>query len=274
MLSCYNCNIRIDESEGLNMEQTSYEQAIEHFFPYVSAIGDQVEIFKSYPVRVRTQEKISYYEVGASNISEDGEVVVDKNESLKESANASAFEKLYLRPGDIILPYRSKKLHPGLYIESSHPLIPNPSLIIIRSGSVELGKYFISCLHLPFIKSYIESSIIRKKKKSAILDLTKLQSLLIPVLTGKTNYALLAVEKYSHYARRVSKIHRQIDHIATLLSAEAIAGEYQSLDSMFFEYMDEHIEKLEGIVSSMEASAIHSPTIDMLRSDFRDYTKK
>lgn len=256
------------------MEQTSYEQAIEHFFPYVSAIGDQVEIFKSYPVRVRTQEKIAYYEVGASNISENGEIIISQNESLKESANATAFKNLYLRPGDIIIPYRSKKLHPALYIESSHPLIPNPSLIIIRSGSVEFGKYFFAYLNQPFIKSYIESNIIHKERKSAILNLTKLQSLLIPVLTEKTNYALLAVEKYSHYAKRVSNIYRQLDHLTTLLSAEAITGEYQSLDSMFFDYMDEHIRKLEGIVSSMEASAIHSPEIDMLRCHFSDYVKK
>ncbi len=273
MLSCYNCNIRIDESEGLNMEQTTYERALEQFFPYVSAIGDQVEIFKSYPLRVRTQEKIDYYEVGASNIS-DGEVVVDKNESLKNSANATAFKKLYLHPGDIILPYRSKKLHPGLYIESLHPLIPNPSLIIIRSGSVELGKYLIACLHQPFIKSYVESNLIRKKGKSALLSLNEFQSLLIPIVTEKTSHELLSVERYYHYTKRVAHMHMQLDHLTTRLSAEAIAGEYQSLDSMFFKYMDEHLGKLEGIVSTMKASEIHSPAIDMLHSDFAAYSPK
>ncbi len=253
------------------MEQIAYENALERFFPYSSAIGNQVEIFKSYPIRVRTQEKIAYYEVGASNISEDGELIIDQNENLKESANAVAFEKLYLRPGDIILPYRSKKLHLGLYIESAHPLIPNPSLIVIRSGSMELGKYFVTCLHQPFIKSYIESNIVCKEGKHTILDLNKLQSLVVPAAIGNMIYSLLSVEKYSHYAKRVSKIHRQLDELATLLSAEAIAGEYQSLEKVFFDYMDEHLKKMEGIVSSMEASTIHSPAIDMLRSDFTDY---
>lgn len=253
------------------MEQTSYEQAIEHFFPYVSAIGDQIEIFKSYPIRVRTQEKIVYYEVGASNISENGELIINQNERLKESANVAAFEKLYLRPGDILLPYRSKKLHIGLYIESSYPLIPNPSLMIIRSGSVTLGKYLSAYLSQPFVKSYIESNIIYKERGKSVLDLSKLQSMIIPVVTGKIDHALLAVGKYGHYAKRASKIYRNLEHLATLLSAEAIAGEYQSLDSMFFEYMDEYLGKLEEIVSSMEASTIHSPVIDMLRSDFTDY---
>jgi len=256
------------------MDQTSYEQAIEHFFPYVSAIGDQVEIFKSYPVRVRTQEKIDYYEVGASNIGEDGSVDVDQNTSLRNSANTTAFVKLYLRPGDIILPYRSKQLHLGLYIESSYPLIPNPSLIIMRCGNIEIGKYLFAYLYQPFVKSYIESHIIYKERGIFILDLAKFQSLVIPVATGKTDQALLALEKYSHYSKRASHIHRRLHHLATLLSAEAIAGEYQSLDFMFFEYMDEHLKKMEGIVSSMEASVIHSPAIDMLRSDFADYRAK
>lgn len=256
------------------MEQTAYEQAIEHFFPYVSAIGDQVEIFKSYPLRVRTQEKIAYYEVGASNISENGEVSVEKNESLKKSANATAFEKLYLRPGDIILPYRSKKIHLGLYIESPYTLIPNPSLIIIRSGSIKLGKYLYAFLRQSFVKSYVESNIIQKERGKPLLDLSKLQSMTIPIATTEIEEALLDVEKYSRYAKRASQIHRNLQNLTTLLSAEAIAGEYQSLDPMFFEYMDEHLKKMEGIVSTMEASTIHSSTIDMLRSNFMDYTKK
>ncbi|HIP19017.1 MAG TPA: hypothetical protein EYG78_06760 [Sulfurovum sp.] len=256
------------------MEQMAYERAMEQFFPYVSAIGDQAEIFKSYPVRVRTQEKIAYYEVGASNIAEDGELIIDQNENLKESANAVAFEKLYLRPGDIILPYRSKKIHLGLYIESAHPLMPNPSLIIIRSGSVELGRYFFSCLNQPFIKSYIESSMIGKNGKNTMLDINKFKSLIIPTATGETIYSLHSIEKYNHYAKRVSAIHKQLDHTTTLLSAEAIAGEYHSLEKTFFEHMDKHIGKLEGIVSSMEASAIHSTAINMLRSDFVEHKAK
>ncbi len=247
------------------MEQTSYRQAIEHFFPYVSAIGDQVEIFKSYPVRVRSQEKIAYYEVGASNIS-DGEVVVDKNESLKNSANATAFEKLYLRPGDIILPYRSKKLQPGLYIESSYALIPNPSLIIIRSGSIELGKYLVSCLQQPFIRRHIEVSLITLQGKHSILDLELFKALLVPPATGKAVNSVLDIEKYSHYSKRAFQLHKQLTKLSTLLLAEAIAKEYQSLDSIFFEHMDEHLDKLESIVSSIEASSIHSPAIDLLRS--------
>jgi len=180
---------------------------------------------------------------------------------------------LYLRPGDIILPYRSKKLHLGLYIESLHPLIPNPSLIIIRSGSVALGKYLIACLHQPFIKSYIESSLIVKKEKHFLLDLQRLQSLLIPMATEKINTAMLDVERYSHYAKRASAIYKKLDHTATLLSSEALAGEYQILDDMFFEHMDEPLTKLEDIVSSIEVSLIHSPAINMLRSDFTDYVK-
>ncbi len=253
------------------MEQTAYERVMKQFFSYISAISDQAEIFKSYPIRVRMQEKIAYYEVGASNISENREIVIHQNDTLKESANATAFEKLYLRPGDIILPYRSKQLHLGLYIESSHPLIPNPSLIVIRSGSVEFGKYFMTCLHQPFIKSYIESSMIDKERKNAILDISKFQSLIIPAAMGETIYSLHSIEKYSHYAKRVSVIHRQLDHLTTLLSAEAITGEYQSLEKTFFEYMDEHLRRVEGIVSSMEVSTIRSPAIDMLRSDFTKY---
>ncbi len=256
------------------MEQTSYEQAIEHFFPYVSAIGDQVEIFKSYPVRVRTQEKIAYYEVGASNISENGEIIISQNENVKENANASAFEKLYLRPGDIILPYRSKQLQLGLYIGSSHPLIPNPSLIIIRSGSIELGRYFFSCILQPFIKSYIESNIIGREGRNSRLNLGKFRLLLVPVATEKVKNALLSIDKYHHYAKKASLIHRQFDHLAALLSTDAIAGKYQSLDSMFFDSMDEHIGKLGGVISSVEASIIHTPAIDMLRSNFIDYAKK
>lgn len=256
------------------MEQTSYERALERYFPYVSRIGDQVEIFKSYPVRVRTQDKIAYYEVGASNISKNGAIIISQNENIKENANASAFEKLYLRPGDIILPYRSKQLHVGLYIESSHPLIPNPSLIIIRSGSIELGRYFFSCILQPFIKSYIESNIIGREGRNSRLDLGKFRLLLIPVATEIVNDALLSIDKYHHYANKVSLIHRQLDHLAALLSTEVIAGKHQSLDSMFFDSMDEHIGKLEGIISSVEASIIHSPAIDMLRSNFIDYPKK
>ncbi len=218
--------------------------------------------------------KIAYYEVGASNISENGEIIINQNEILKESANAAAFEKLYLRPGDIIFPYRSKKLHLGLYIESSYPLIPNPGLIIIRSGGVNLGRHLIACLHQPFIKSYVESNLIRKKGKSAMLSLNEFQSLLIPAATEETSHELLSVERYYHYTKRVAHIHMQLDHLTTRLSAEAIAGEYQSLDSMFFKYMDEHLGKLEGIVSTMEASEIHSPAIDMLHSDFADYSPK
>lgn len=248
------------------MEQTSYEQAIEHFFPYVSAIGDQVEIFKSYPVRVRSQEKIAYYEVGASNIGEDGAVIVDQNTSLRNSANATGFEKLSLRPGDIILPYRSKKLQPGLYIESSYPLIPNPSLIIIRSGSIELGKYLVACLQQPFIKSHIEASLITLQGKHSILDLELFKALLVPPATGKAVNSVLDIEKYSHYSKRAFQLHKQLTKLSTLLLAEAIAKEYQSLDSIFFEHMDVHLDKLESIVSSIEASSIHSPAIDLLRT--------
>jgi len=255
------------------MERMTYEGALQQFFPYVSKIGDQAKIFKSYPVRVRTQKKISYYEVGASNITENGEIVISENTTIRESANITAFEKLYLRPGDIILPHRSKKLHLGLYMDSPLPFIPNSSLIVIRSGSVENGRYLLACLQLPFIKSYIESYMIDKRGDTTVFDLEKLQTLTIPVATKKTKTAIFEVDRYTSYAKRASKLHKKLENITIQLLAEAIAGEYESLDDMFFEYMDEHLKKIEGIVDSVEASFIHSSAIDLLRSDFVEYMK-
>ena len=254
------------------MEQTTYERAIERFFPYVSGIESQAEIFKSYPVRVRKQQEIAYYEVGASNITQNGEITVAKNDRLKDHANKSAFEKLYLRPGDIILPYRTKRLLMGLFVEpSTHPLVPNPSLIIIRSGSVEQGKYLFACLQQPFIKSYIESNIIHKVNHSAILDIDRFRLLVIPAATDKTMSELLKVDRYRHYSKRILRLQEKFEHLTTLLSSEAISGEYQGIDETYLEDIEEHIGKLESIISLLEVSSTHSPAIDLLRSDFDTY---
>ncbi len=254
------------------MEQTSYEQAIEQFFTYVSAIGDQAEIFKSYPVRVRTQKEIAYYEVGASNINADGELIIKENTPLRHTANATAFEKLCLKAGDIVLPYRSKILQAGLYHSSDYPMIPNPALIVIRCEEIALGKFILACLQLPFIRSYVERHLISKDSKHAILDIAKFRELVIPATVEKSTYALLDVEKYKHYATRASEINTELTKLSIDLSAEAISGEYKSMPVIYFKQIEAHLHQIESILDTMSQIMIDSPASKMLLSNFTNYT--
>ena len=251
------------------MEQTTYERALGRFYPYLSAIGEQVEIFKSYPIRVRTEQPIKYYEVGASNISQNGKIAVGKNDTLKEYANSTAFEKLHLRPGDIILPYRSKRLYMGLLLEPpSYPLVPNPGLIIIRSGSVELGKYLFTFLQHPFIHSYIESNIIHKADGKSILDIDKFRLLVIPFAADKERTRASEADRYYNYLMRISQLQKKFEYLATILSSGALAGEDNGIDTNYLGELDVHIKKLEEIFFLLEASPVYCSAIELLQSDF------
>jgi hypothetical protein len=135
----------------------NYEKQMKQHFDTLTTIKDVSQsVFNAYPVRVRTQQPIVYYEIGARNIDENGEIVLLDEDMSKERANISAYEAQVLQEGDIIIPFRNKRLHAGLYIGSDTPMVPNPSLLVIRSGSLSIGRYLLVCLQQPFIIGYLE----------------------------------------------------------------------------------------------------------------------
>ena len=249
-----------------------YESLLQRIFSKTTDIKHQCnEIFKGYPVRVRTQKAINYYEIGASNLKRDGNIIISEDHKIRHHANESAFNQQYLRTGDIVIPYRSSKLIMGLFLEPKlYPLIPNPGLIILRTGSKERGRYLFTCLQQPFIKSYLESTIL-KNNAGAILDMDELSTLMIPLATNKILTEMTEIEKYRHLLNKLSILHSKFDQTTLLLSSEIIAGEHKSVDQKFFKAIEEQTVKLEKLLSSLDLFPVHSPATNLLQSNFGTY---
>ncbi|MEA3503254.1 MAG: hypothetical protein U9R47_10795, partial [Actinomycetota bacterium] len=156
-----------------------YHRHMKLMFGSLTTIGELSQtIFKAYPVRVRTQQTIDYYEIGARNIEKDGEIVLLDDDTPRKSANESAYEAQVLVTGDIIISFRAKRLKMGIYRGSEFPLIPNPALMVVRSKSMLDGAYMAICLRQPFIKSYLEYLAQRMGK----LEIDDVAALAIPAL--------------------------------------------------------------------------------------------
>ncbi len=246
-----------------------YESLLQRIYSKTRDIKHQCnEIFRGYPVRVRTQKAIDYYEIGASNLKQDGNIVMSDNHKIRHHANESAFNQQYLRTGDIVIPYRSSRLSMGLFLEPKlYPLIPNPGLIVLRTGSKEKGRYLFTCLQQPFIKSYLESTI-SKSNGGAILDMDELRTLMLPLATSKILTEMMEIEKYRYLLNRLSKLHSKFDQMTLLLSSKVITEEYESTDQIFLKDIEEQIGKLERLLSSLDVFPIHSSATDLLQSNF------
>ena len=229
------------------MDKTSYERALRRTFPYLSRIGDYAEIFRSYPLRVRSQQEIEYYEIGSANISPLGEIEIGKDDILRSKANTTAFEKLRLRSGDIVLPYRSKRLQPGLYRYCAHPLVPNPGLVVIRSGSLERGIHLMACLALPLVKTYIETELISKEGKLHKLKFDALQSLLIPAIEEKALPAILDIDAQRELYRQAGTIQIKLEEIVTQEKMDLLLDRYRPMDENTLDQIREHLDRIRNI---------------------------
>ena len=199
----------------------NYEKQMKQHFDTLTTIKDVSQsVFNAYPVRVRTQQPIAYYEIGARNIDENGEIVLLDEDMPKERANISAYEAQVLQEGDIIIPFRNKRLHAGLYIGSDTPMVPNPSLLVIRSGSLSIGRYLLVCLQQPFIIGYLEylAQVTGKMEIESVLNL------LIPSIGMNFEKRIEKLEKIIAMRKQQERIIQNFKRYEEMLSAQFLGN--------------------------------------------------
>ena len=246
--------------------ELNYEKQMEEHFGTLTTIKKITKnIFKAYPVRVRTQEPVTYYEIGARNIDENGDVVILGEDTIKESANTAAYEAQVLREGDIIIPFRNKKLHAGLFKGSDLPMVPNPSLMVIRSESLLIGKYLLLCLQQPFIISYLEY-LAQDTGKLEIEDVVKLA---IPTISIDLKKRMDKLEKITAIRKQQEHITQSLRIYEGMVSAQFLA-KVEVYPSEKLHALSELLNELETLNQSLRNHIQIDAHISMLHNNYLD----
>lgn len=246
----------------------NYEEQIRRHFSEITTISELADsVFRAYPVRVRTQQNVIYFEIGARNIDKNGNIVLLNSDRAMTSANKTAYEAQRLCEGDIIIPYRNKHFRAALYRGSRYAFLPNPSLYVIRSGSLMIGEYILLCLQQPFIESYLSSLVSAKGK----LEIEDISELIIPVPPDD-------IETRLHEINGLRQRREQAEEIAGRL----LEFEKSIQPAMMFEELDTHtseidrklvaldrtLEVLKAIVSELENDTLNDQ-FSFLHTEFK-----
>jgi hypothetical protein len=187
-----------------------YENRVRASFTYIKATQSQnISVFSASPVRIREQKEFQYYEVGASNITDSGAIIVNQNDKLKKSANETSFNRQYLRVGDVVVAFRATPRF-GVIVETPEvELVPNTSMIVIRTNSAISGANLCTYLNQPHVYSYLKYLISMENKK--ILTVETLEQLLIPDLDYyDSDYSLLTMLKIQTSYRDIEKFTKSL----------------------------------------------------------------
>ncbi len=248
-------------------DRFDYQRHMKLMFRSLTTIGEMSKsIFKAYPARVRTQESVDYYEIGARNIDKDGEIVLLDSDTPRKSANTSAYEAQVLVAGDIVIPFRAKRLKVGIYRGSGFPLVPNPSLMVIRSGSILDGAYMAICLRQPFIRGYLDYLAERTGK----LEIDDVAALAIPAFSFDFDYQPNNLFKITKMRYRLEQITEELNHYEETLKAYLLAGRV-SYDQENLNEFNKLLDETERVNQRLNDSAPASENITMLGRDFRDF---
>ena len=182
------------------MNSKDYETQLNKSFTYIKAIETQnIEVFSASPVRIREQKEFQYYEIGASNITDSGAIIVNRSDNLKRLANERSFQRQYLRVGDIVVAFRATPRF-GVIVETPEvELVPNTSMIVIRTESDIGGATLCTFLNQQFVFEYLSGLIVKSENKQ--LSVEMLSSLLIPRLDQYASQESLSkrIEIQTHY---------------------------------------------------------------------------
>ncbi len=185
---------------NINVTLQDYETQLNKSFTYIKAIRSQnIEVFSASPIRIREQKEISYFEIGASNITDSGAIIVNRSDKLKKSANKTSFNRQHLRVGDVVIAFRATPRF-GVIVETPEvELVPNTSMIVIRTESDIGGASLCSFLNQQFVFEYLSSLMIDSNNKQ--LSVEMLSSLLIPRLDQYASQESLnkRIEIQTHY---------------------------------------------------------------------------
>jgi len=183
-----------------NLTLQDYETQLNKSFTYIKATRLQnIEVFSASPIRIREQKEFQYYEVGTSNITDSGVIIVNGSDNLKRLANERSFQRQHLRVGDIVVAFRAAPRF-GVIVETPEvELVPNTSMIVIRTESDIGGASLCSFLNQQFVFEYLSSLMIDSNNKQ--LSVKMLSSLLIPRLDQYASQESLnkRIEIQTHY---------------------------------------------------------------------------
>jgi hypothetical protein len=244
----------------------NYEKQMKQHFDTLTTIKDVSQsVFNAYPVRVRTQQPIAYYEIGARNIDENGEIVLLDEDMSKERANISAYEAQMLQEGDIIIPFRNKRLHTGLYIISDTPMVPNPSLLVIRSGSLSIGRYLLVCLQQPFIIGYLEylAQVTGKVEIESVLNL------LIPTIDMNFEKRIEKLENIIAMRKQQERIMQNFKRYEEMLSAQSF-GNTEVYSRERLHTLRTLLDETEILSQTLKNSIHIDEHISLLNNNFRE----
>ena len=162
-------------------KKDSYMTKIDEKYKYVTTMNKLgYEIFSVSPVRVREKKKLQYYEIGALNISDSGAIIIKKNDKLKRFANETSLNRQSLRVGDIVVPFRHVSKF-GVIVETPEiTLVPNTSMIVIRTNSDIDAASLCTFLNQQFVLEHLFYLMRDSAKKQ--LSVEMLSSLIIPEL--------------------------------------------------------------------------------------------
>jgi len=242
----------------------NYEKQMKQNFATLTTIKNMSQnVFNAYPLRVRTQQPITYYEIGARNIDKNGEIVLLDKDMPKEKANITAYETQVLQDGDIIIPFRNKQLHAGLYIGSDVPMIPNPSLLIIRSGSLSIGRYLLICLQQPFIAGYLEFLAEATGK----VEIESVLNLAIPDIDINFEKRMDKLEKITTMRKQQERITQNFKMYEEMLSTQFL-GKTEVYSRERLHTLNILLEETEILSQSLK-NAIHiNEHISLLNNNF------
>ncbi len=244
-----------------------YQRHMQLKFKNLTTIGEMSQsIFKAYPARVRTQKSVDYYEIGARNIDKDGEIVLLDSDTPRKSANTSAYEAQVLVAGDIVIPFRAKRLKVGIYRGSGFPLVPNPSLMVIRSESMLDGAYMAICLRQPFIRGCLDYLAERTGK----LEIDDVAALVIPAMGTNLDYQPNRLHDIAMMRRRIEQIAEDLKLYEETLKADLLGGR-ASYDQENLSAFNKLLDETEEINQLLNDSAPSNESIAMLSRDFRDF---
>jgi len=255
------------------LDISNYQEQMKLKFENLTTIGKMSKsIFKAYPVRMRGQKPINYYEIGARNIKKDGEIILLDSDTLRESANTAAYDAQVLVVGDIIIPFRSKSFQVGIYRGSGVHMIPNPSLVVIRSESMLEGAYIAACLRQPFIRGYLEYLAHGTGK----LEVDDVASLDIPAIGTDFDNHLNKLYEITKMRHRLEQIVKDINHHEETLQSELLGRtiHYDQNDQKELDAFNILLDEAEEISQLLNTSTPPNESITMLRTDFKDFVDK
>ena len=255
------------QPDGLN-----YKKQMEQNFGTLTTIKEITQnIFKAYPVRVRTQEPMTYFEIGARNIDSNGDIVILPEDRPKESANITAYKAQVLQEGDIIIPFRNKKLCVGLFIGSDIPFVPNPSLLVIRSGSLLVGKYLLICLRQPFIISYLE----HLAQNTGNLEIEGVSKLDIPSISTNFKIHIDKLEKIIAIRKQQKRIMKHFRLFEEMLSSQLLgSASAEPYDTRRLQMIRPLLDEIEKQAQYLKRSIQIDKSIAMLDNNYRELVER